>query len=55
MYSINNRVKRFTAISILASIFAIMLSACSPNKTQVGTWWVDQQWESASVSGETDR
>jgi len=47
--------KRFVSILALATFSLSMLSACSPNKTQVGNWWYDQQWESASVSGETDR
>ncbi len=47
--------KRAISIIVLVGFAMVSLSACSPNKTQVGNWWYDQQWESASAGGGTDQ
>lgn len=38
--------------SLLAvMVCAMMVSACSPNKTEVAGWWVNQQWDGGSSGG----
>ena len=47
--------RRPFSLLMLSFVTLSALSACSPNHTEVGNWWYDQQWEAASVAGETDQ
>ena len=50
------KLKKSSLMILALAFLSISLSACGgTNHTEVAEWWVDQQWQSASVEGETDQ